>query len=566
LGSSQTSTQRADPWAPSQPYLIGGMNDAFNLYQQGGFSVNPYVNRNPGVNIPYGQNITPMGTPATPTAPTTTPTTPVTGGRNDPNSGNYDPGSWDFAGPAGASVAENPFAAAQNDRTRDPTNNRDRELRSLAGPNDALRGGRRGIITNARNQADIMSGVQGTVGGIMNGPTGQGANADMFNRENRQAANLGRTDAFSDAIRGGRNAGVMSQFSNEVDNVRGLGRTDAFREGINNAVRGDTYTDALNRVTAQQSRADIPGQVNRAVNTALDQGNATEFDRAVGDATRTGQDQALRARLQKNVLADVMPAINSSFAGSGMTGSGLHQQNLAKGAAAGLAGVEQEIINRAQDRALQAGGMAQGALEANRNRAISAGGLGLNADNSIAGRQMQAAGMRQGAYENSLDRGLAAGQMNQADALQRAQMGLSAAGMEQDARNTALGINMQAGNMAQQDTINRAQLGMQAGNNMQGARESAIARQLQAAGLQAGLSGQSGNPYAQIAGVGEARQGDTQARYDDAIRRNTAAQEEPIRAIQNYMNMISGLGGQFASQQGTTRNNPGLLGILGALF
>ncbi len=57
--------------------------------------------------------------------------------------------------------------------------------------------------------------------------------------------------------------------------------------------------------------------------------------------------------VRQGVLADIMPAINSTFAGSGMTGSSLHQQNLAKGLSAGMADAQLAI----QGQQLQAAGM-----------------------------------------------------------------------------------------------------------------------------------------------------------------------------------------------------------------
>ncbi len=57
--------------------------------------------------------------------------------------------------------------------------------------------------------------------------------------------------------------------------------------------------------------------------------------------------------VKQRVIEDLMPGINSTFANSGMFGSSLHAQNLAKGVSSGLAGVE----DQAQARALQAAGM-----------------------------------------------------------------------------------------------------------------------------------------------------------------------------------------------------------------
>lgn len=64
-------------------------------------------------------------------------------------------------------------------------------------------------------------------------------------------------------------------------------------------------------------------------------------DRARGFAS--GSTAIDRNALQQNVLESIMPSINATFAGSGMTGSSLHQANLAKGLASGMAGVEGQI-------------------------------------------------------------------------------------------------------------------------------------------------------------------------------------------------------------------------------
>ena len=55
--------------------------------------------------------------------------------------------------------------------------------------------------------------------------------------------------------------------------------------------------------------------------------------------------------VRQNVIAGIMPAINSSFAKSGMTGSTLHQQNLTKGLSSGLADVEDQYMQRGMNAA-----------------------------------------------------------------------------------------------------------------------------------------------------------------------------------------------------------------------
>lgn len=65
------------------------------------------------------------------------------------------------------------------------------------------------------------------------------------------------------------------------------------------------------------------------------------------------QSSAFQQTLQ-NTLNDIMPQINGSFAGSGMTGSGLHQQNMAKGVSAGIADAVNNNWQQGQNRALSA--------------------------------------------------------------------------------------------------------------------------------------------------------------------------------------------------------------------
>lgn len=62
-------------------------------------------------------------------------------------------------------------------------------------------------------------------------------------------------------------------------------------------------------------------------------------------------------QVRQNAINAITPQINSSFAGSGMTGSSLHAQNLAQGLTQGIAGVENEAFQAAQNRSLQAAGM-----------------------------------------------------------------------------------------------------------------------------------------------------------------------------------------------------------------
>lgn len=65
-------------------------------------------------------------------------------------------------------------------------------------------------------------------------------------------------------------------------------------------------------------------------------------------------------QLVQNTIDRIMPGINSIFAGSGMSGSGLHAQNLASGVSSGVAGVLDNAWQQGENRALQAAGMVPG--------------------------------------------------------------------------------------------------------------------------------------------------------------------------------------------------------------
>lgn len=97
-----------------------------------------------------------------------------------------------------------------------------------------------------------------------------------------------------------------------------------------------------------------PGQVGAGLSAT---------DAATAAATRAMDPTARSAawgQVRQNTIDSIMPGINSSFAGSGMTGSELHAQNLAKGLSSGLADVENQAWQQGEDRALAAAGMIPG--------------------------------------------------------------------------------------------------------------------------------------------------------------------------------------------------------------
>jgi hypothetical protein len=72
------------------------------------------------------------------------------------------------------------------------------------------------------------------------------------------------------------------------------------------------------------------------------------------------QQSAQFGQVLQNTVNQIMPQVNGSFAGSGMTGSGLHAQNLSKGVSAGVADVLNQNYQQGANRALTAAGMVPG--------------------------------------------------------------------------------------------------------------------------------------------------------------------------------------------------------------
>lgn len=101
------------------------------------------------------------------------------------------------------------------------------------------------------------------------------------------------------------------------------------------------------------------------------------------DALTNAMDPTVPDAVRSNVIEGIMPSINSTFAGSGMTGSSLHAQNLAKGLSSGLANVEDQY----QRRSMAAAGMMPGMTNA-ANGAVSwldgiGGGMQSHQQNTI---------------------------------------------------------------------------------------------------------------------------------------------------------------------------------------
>lgn len=153
------------------------------------------------------------------------------------------------------------------------------------------------------------------------------------------------------------------------------------------------------------------------------------LDQGFVDTTARAQDPYLRSaafdQVKQNTIADIMPAINSTFAGSGMTGSSLHQQNLARGLSQGLGAVENQAFQQGEDRALSAANAAQGARSAAFGQALQGAGMRQDAFQADQGRELQAANLMNTAYGQNVGRqiGLAQAQQGLGTAYQGAASG-----------------------------------------------------------------------------------------------------------------------------------------------
>lgn len=109
-------------------------------------------------------------------------------------------------------------------------------------------------------------------------------------------------------------------------------------------------------------------------------GNLSNASGTINAAMDPNQQSAQFNQVLQNTINGIMPQINSSFAGSGMTGSGLHAQNLASGVSSGVADTLNSNWQSNQNRALQAAGMAPG---------INAAAFGANDYLNQYGQQAQ---------------------------------------------------------------------------------------------------------------------------------------------------------------------------------
>lgn len=159
------------------------------------------------------------------------------------------------------------------------------------------------------------------------------------------------------------------------------------------------------------------------------------LDQGFVDTTTRAQNPSLRSaafdQVRQNTIADIMPAINSTFSGSGMTGSSLHQQNLARGLSQGLGAVENQAFQQGEDRALSAASAAQDARLSAFGQALQGAGMRQDAFQADRGQELQAANLMNTAYGQDFGRQIG---------LSQAQQGLGTVyqGTQSDALNNLL--------------------------------------------------------------------------------------------------------------------------------
>lgn len=156
-------------------------------------------------------------------------------------------------------------------------------------------------------------------------------------------------------------------------------------------------------------------QFNYGVNTAQDGTMNERFRETMEAQSDPNSYYDARDNLRQNVIETIMPGMNATFAGGGMTGSGLHQQNLAKGLATGLAPIEYEMDKSLRDRAMAAASALQGADETAKARALQAGVASQDAALSAGQYSLSASEIAQRMKDNNEAQAMqAAGMLPQA--------------------------------------------------------------------------------------------------------------------------------------------------------
>lgn len=88
-------------------------------------------------------------------------------------------------------------------------------------------------------------------------------------------------------------------------------------------------------------------------------------------------------------------------------------------------------------------------------------------------------------------------------------------------------------------------------------------QQMQAAGMMPGIAASSMDPYRMLAQFGADQQGYDQSVIDAAMKKDLMGQTSGVSALQDYAQLLSGIGGQFGTQTNTQKQSMGLAGMLG---
>lgn len=426
----------------------------------------------------------------------------------------------------------------------------------------------------AAGQAGVNPAVRSTLmsqmqGGTQSDPrfnavTGRNAPGPTqgFNREVSQAMNAGVNPLLSRAAQGAQ-GGPAQSIGQAVGRTMGARVDQGLNQATGRAINAG-LDPRFNQGVAQATQGGFDQQFNRATTQAQRPQYARGFQRTINELTDQNARSAAFDQVKRNVADDVLQDVNATFGASGMTGSSLHQQNLAKGLTSGIASVENEAFQQMRDRALQAAQVGQQDLQQQRQMGLGAAQARQSARDTLSGRQLQGAGMVQDAQNALRSQAVqAAGVRNDAQNALRAQQ-LQAAGLQQDALTSSRGQALQgAGQLQDAQNAIRAQ-GLQAANMQQSALANQYGQNLQAAGMRQDAFNADQARAFQSA---NALQGAQQQQFGNLLGLSSQQAGLGQQYQGAYQGAVQGLMGAAtggASQSSTQSQSPGLMGILGA--
>jgi hypothetical protein len=405
---------------------------------------------------------------------------------------------------------------------------------------------------------------------------------------------LANIQGAQDVVRGVQQQGYYGGFQDAVGNVQNAQETDDFRAGINaaqdtsfsndysQAASANLNTGVDSRLTSSVANAQntsfdprLNQGLNAAQNTSFDtqfdavtgqpRGNDARFDRTVSREMNPGQSVQMSDAMRRSIIEGIAPQISGTFSKSGMANSGLHATNLARGLTSGLAPVEYQMEADNRNRALQAAGMAQSAYESGANYDLNAGQSRQSALDDGRNRSLAAGQAAQGATERgrslSLSAGQAANAAQEAALARQFNVGTTSQGYLDAGRSRSLAAG-QASEVANQDRLAAALQASQAGQSQMDANE---AQALQAAGMMPALNAAYYDPINQLRDVGQYEQTQRQNEINAKIMRDQQQKNASASAIERYLALTSGVGGQFGTSTGTKTTNPGLLSTMGTM-